>query len=93
MWLYFYIEDKVGVSIIDSIPHYHTENALKKSKNQEMWICFYKEDKVGVCIQHCHTENALNRGKNLDMWLHSYVEDKVGVSVIDSIPNCHTKML
>ena len=26
----FYIEEKIGVSIIDSIPHCHTENALKK---------------------------------------------------------------
>ena len=35
MWLRFYIEDKVGVSIIISIPHCHTENALKVY-NQEM---------------------------------------------------------
>ena len=28
----FYIEEKNGVSIIDSIPHCHTENALKRGK-------------------------------------------------------------
>ena len=33
MWLHFYIEDNIGVSIIDSIPHCHTENALKTGKN------------------------------------------------------------
>ena len=27
MWLRFYVEDKTGVSIIDSIPHCLTENA------------------------------------------------------------------
>ena len=26
----FYIEEKIGVSFIDSIPHCRTENALKK---------------------------------------------------------------
>ena len=38
----FYIEEKKnGVSIIDSIPHCHTENALKKGQNQEMWLRFF----------------------------------------------------
>ena len=32
---------KNGVSIIDSIPHCHTENALKKGQKQEMWLRFY----------------------------------------------------
>ena len=31
-FLRFYIENKVGVSIIDSIPHFHTEFALKIGK-------------------------------------------------------------
>ena len=46
----FYIEDKVEVSFIDSIPHCLTENALKRSKNQEIWLCFYIEDRNGVSI-------------------------------------------
>ena len=29
---FLYIEDNIGVSIIDSIPHCHTENALKKGQ-------------------------------------------------------------
>ena len=32
MWLRFYIEDKIGVSILDSFPHCQIENALKKAK-------------------------------------------------------------
>ena len=52
MWLHFYIEDKVGVSIINSISHCHTENALKKSKNQEIRLCFYIDEKVGVSIDY-----------------------------------------
>ena len=35
MWLRFYIEDKVGVSIIDSIPHCHTENAFTWGKTKK----------------------------------------------------------
>ena len=30
----FYVGDKVGVSIIESISHFHTANALKRGKNQ-----------------------------------------------------------
>ena len=36
---------KIGVSIIDSIPPCHIENALKKGQKQEMWLCFYKVEK------------------------------------------------
>ena len=32
VWLHFYIEDKIGVSIIDSIPHCHTEMLSKGAK-------------------------------------------------------------
>ena len=39
-----YIEDKTGVSTIDSIPDCHTENALKRGKNQEMLLRCYIED-------------------------------------------------
>ena len=60
MWLRNYKEDKNGTSIIDSIPHCHTENAFKRCKNLQMWLRFYIEDKVGVSIidsiPHCHTE-------------------------------------
>ena len=41
MWLRSYTEDNVGVSVIVSIPHCHTENALKRGKNREMWLHFY----------------------------------------------------
>ena len=78
---------KIGVPIIDSIPHCHTENALKKrqkSRNVASLLYrgqlpYYIEDKVEECIidsiPHCHTENALKRGKNQEMWLHCYIED------------------
>ena len=42
----FYIDEKIGVSIIDSIPHCHTENALKKGQKQEMWLRFYIVEKM-----------------------------------------------
>ena len=65
----FYIDEKKnGVSIIDSIPHCHTENALKKGQKQEMWLRFLYSGKNGVSIidsiPHCHTGNALKTGKN-----------------------------
>ena len=46
MWLIFYREDKVGVSIIDSIPHYQTENALKKSKTKKCGYVSIKRTKL-----------------------------------------------
>ena len=42
----FYIEEKIGVSIIDIIPHCRTENALKMGKKQEMGLCFYIVKKI-----------------------------------------------
>ena len=67
MWLHHYIENKIGVSIIDSIQHCRSENALERDKYQEMWLRFYLEDKTGVCIidsiPHCLTENVLKMGK------------------------------
>ena len=60
MWLRFHIKYKIGVSIINSIPHCLTENDLKRGKNQEMWPRFYIEDKIGVSIIEgippCHTK-------------------------------------
>ena len=41
---FFLHNTKIGVPIIDSIPHCHTENALKRDKNQEMWLRCYIED-------------------------------------------------
>ena len=67
MLLHFLIENNIGVSIIDSIPHCLTENALKKGQKQEMWLRFYiVENGVSIIdsIPHCHTENALKTGKN-----------------------------
>ena len=48
LWLHFYIEDNIEVSIMDSIPHCHTENALKKGQNQEMWLRFYIVEKWSI---------------------------------------------
>ena len=62
----FYIEENIGVSIIDSILHCHTENALKKGQKQEMWLRFnIVENGVSIIdsTPHCHTENAFKRGK------------------------------
>ena len=65
MWHHFYIEDNIGVSIIDSIPHCHTENALKKGQKQVMWLRFYiVENGISFIdsIPHCRTENVLKTG-------------------------------
>ena len=42
--------EKSGVYFIGSIPHCHTENALKKGQDQEMWRRFNIDDKIGVSI-------------------------------------------
>ena len=56
MWLHYCIKDKVGLSIIVSIPHCNTENASKlcskMSKNQDIWLRFYKEDAIGWVMYH-----------------------------------------
>ena len=76
----FLYSGKNGVSIIDSIPHCHTENALKKGQKQEMWLRFYIVDNIGVSIidsiPHCHTENALKKGQKQEMWLRFYIVEK-----------------
>ena len=62
IWPRIYIENKIKVSIIVYIPYCHTENALKRSKNQGMWLRFYIEDKVEVIfiisVLHYHSEYA-----------------------------------
>ena len=69
----YYIEDKVGVCIIDSIPHCHTKKLSKESTYQEMWLRFYIEggqnfgEYIIDSIPHCPTENAFLNGKNKDM--------------------------
>ena len=67
---------KIGVPIIDSIPHCHTENALKRDKKSRNMasllyggrLRYYMEDKVGVCIidsiPHCHTKIFQKRQKS-----------------------------
>ena len=40
MLLRFYIQYKVGEAIIDSIPHSHTENALKRSKTKKYGLVY-----------------------------------------------------
>ena len=56
----FLYNTNIGVSIIDSIPHCHSEYALKRGKNQEMWLRYFIEDNFGVCIidsiPHCHSK-------------------------------------
>ena len=63
----FLHKTKIGVSIIDSIPHCHSKYALKIGKNQKMWLRCYIEDKVGVyiidSIPHCHTKNLSKEAK------------------------------
>ena len=58
----FLYNGKSGVSIIDSIPPCHNENALKRGNKKK-----YVEDKIGVSIidsiSHCYTEHALKKGK------------------------------
>ena len=72
--LRYYIEDKVGEFIIDSIPHSHTENARKRQKSRNVAsllyrgrLMYYIEDRVGVCIidsiPHCHTKNLSKEAK------------------------------
>ena len=77
-FLYLYREQS---SIIESIPHCHTENALKRRKGLEMWLQSYTEDKVGISVivsnPHCHTEIALKRVKNREMWLPFCIENEV----------------
>ena len=67
MWLRYNIEFKIGVSIIDSIPHCRTENALERGKDQEMLVRFCVGGKVGGSIidsiPHCYTESVLKRVK------------------------------
>ena len=83
--LRYYIEDKVGVCIIDSIPHCHTENALKRDKNQEMWLRCYIEggfvtilkkklEYVSSIVFHTAILKSFKRGENLEMWLRFYIE-------------------
>ena len=67
---------KIGVPIIDSIPHCHTENALEKRQKTRSVVSllyggrlrYYIEDKVGVCIidsiPHCHTKILQKRRKS-----------------------------
>ena len=35
MWIPFYVGDKVGKSVIDSMPHCHTKKVVKRSKPKE----------------------------------------------------------
>ena len=78
MWLRFYIV-KNGVSIIDSIPHCHTENALKKGQSKKCGFVFiWWKNGVSIIdsIPHCHTENALKKGQKQEMWLRFYIVEK-----------------
>ena len=60
------VECKIGVSIIDSIPHCHTEMPSKGAKR--IMASFLYNGKNGIfiidSIPHCHIENALKIGKN-----------------------------
>ena len=48
---------KIGVPVIDSIPHCQTKNALKRDKNQEMWLRCYIEDSF-ITIKKIKLENV-----------------------------------
>ena len=83
MWHHFYIEDNIGVSIIDSIPHCHTENALKTGKLVNYASFLYRRKKIVVSIidsiPHCHTENALKKGQKQEMCLRFYIVKKENI--------------
>ena len=86
----FYKEEKIEVSIIDSIPHCHTENAFKR-KNEEMWLRFYVECKIGLyiidTIPHCHAE-MLSKGaksKNVASLLYSGTTEYVSSIVFHTV--------
>ena len=91
MWHRYYIEDKNGVSIIDSIPHCHTENVLKTGKNQEIWLRYYKEGRNGVSIidsiPHCHTEIVFKIDKIKKCGFISKWRKNESF-IIDTIPRC-----
>ena len=92
MWLRFYKEDKVAVSIIDSIPHCHTENALKrrKQRNVDSFLCRGQTlEYLSSKIFHTVIPKCFERSKK-EMWRRFYKEDKVGVSIIDRTPHCNT---
>ena len=76
----FFIEDNIGVSIIDSIPHCHYENALENGQKLVNYASFLYRRKNGVSIidsiPHCHTENALKKGQKQEMWLRFYIVEK-----------------
>ena len=46
LWLRYYIQYKVGVCIIDSIPHCHTRMLRKEANNQECVFVTMKRTKI-----------------------------------------------
>ena len=56
MWLRFFIEDKVGVSIINIIPHCHTENASKRGKIKKCgFVSILRTELKYLSSIVCHT--------------------------------------
>ena len=76
MLIRFCVGDKVGVSSVDSIPHCHTKNALKRGKNQEMWLRFYIEEKKeylsSIVFHTVLLMMCFKREQNEEMWLPCY---------------------
>ena len=86
----FYIEEKIGVSIIDSIPHCHTENAPQKgtkARNVASFLYSGKMEYLSSIVFHTVILKCFQTRQNQEMWLRCYIEDKVGVCIIDTIPH------
>ena len=87
----FYIEEKNGVSIIDSIPHCHTENALKRDKSKKCGFFFIysgKMEYLSSIVFHTVILKMLSKkakSRNVASFLYT------GEFIIDCIPHCHTE--
>ena len=70
MWPH--IEDKVGVSIIDSIPHRQTEIVQKGQKSRNV-VSFLYRGQNWEYIPYCHTEilSKVARSRNVASFLYN----------------------
>ena len=87
---FVYKDDKADESIIDSIPHCHTGQALKMRIDKEIWLRFYIEDKVGMeylssIVFHTVILKSFENERKKEIWLRFYIEDKVGMECLSSI--------
>ena len=84
MWLRFYVEYKIGVCIIGSIPHCHTEMLSKgaKSRNEASFLYSRKVEYISSIVFHTVIQKMLSKqAKSTNLCR----KDNVAVSIIDSI--------